>query len=97
MSFLVNPFQRDNHKTFPGVVIPLSQGHQPSLASPSAKDVRPTSDDDKLAKVGSEENGTSSLPETSILTLEDLRAEIEEDVATSGLDSAYDRMSIYTA
>ncbi|KAJ9214678.1 hypothetical protein DTO166G4_3734 [Paecilomyces variotii] len=92
MPFFTNPFQRDNYRTFPGVVIPLSQGHRPDLA-PAEKDVNPAKDDDKLAKVGSEENGAASLPETSTLTIEALRAEVENDVAASGHDSAYDRKS----
>lgn len=96
MPFFTNPFRRDNYRTFPGVVIPLAQGHRPSLA-PAEKESDPAKDEDKLAKVGSEENGTASLPETSTLTIEALRTEVEHDLASSGHDSAYDRMSFCAA
>lgn len=80
------PFKKDR-QNFPGVVIPLAD----APAHPSA-------DSDEKAKKSldrapSSENGSAgSLGESSHLTLETLRAEVESDISTSGHDSAYDRM-----
>lgn len=79
------PFKKDR-QNFPGVVIPLAD----APAHPSA-------DSDEKAKKSldrapSSENGSAgSLGESSHLTLEALRAEVESDISTSGHDSAYDR------
>ncbi|KAI9924744.1 hypothetical protein ASPWEDRAFT_511279 [Aspergillus wentii DTO 134E9] len=92
---ILNPFKRD-HSNFPGVVIPLAGAPAPSHPSdaPESKvhpDDKP--DEKSLSKSPSEEHGAGSLSEdnTSPLTLDALRAEVEADLVTSGHDSAYDR------
>jgi hypothetical protein len=80
------PFKKDR-QNFPGVVIPLAD-------APAHKS---TNTDEKarksLDRAPSSENGSAgSLGESSHLTLEALRAEVESDISTSGHDSLYDRM-----
>ncbi|EAW11404.1 putative sugar transporter [Aspergillus clavatus NRRL 1] len=89
-----NPFKKHNHKSFPGIVIPLASA--PAHAHPdSEKKTGPdeTTDASSLDKAPSQENGSASIPESSNLTLEALRAEVESDIGASGHDSAYDRKS----
>ncbi|KAL2013102.1 hypothetical protein VTN00DRAFT_627 [Thermoascus crustaceus] len=90
MPFWVNPFTKNDHTNFPGVVIPLSEARRASVAPPAGND-NPSADEKNLDKVGSAENGTASLPETHPMTIEALRAEVENDIAASGHDTAYDR------
>ncbi|KAL2216568.1 major facilitator superfamily domain-containing protein [Thermoascus aurantiacus ATCC 26904] len=91
MPFWVNPFTRNDRINFPGVVIPLSEARRDPAARP-AGDNNPGADEKKLDRVGSEENGTvPSLPESHPMTIEALRAEIENDIAASGHNTAYDR------
>jgi hypothetical protein len=91
-----NPFKTDR-QNFPGVVIPLADApahHGPGVSDFDEKKAIP--DDKSLDRASSSENGAASgsLPETSHLTIEILRAEVEAEVATSGHDSVYDRMCI---
>jgi hypothetical protein len=82
----LNPFSKHDHSNFPGVLIPLSDAQRhPSIAAGA--------EEKKLDMVDSDEKGTS-LPSAqySTLTIEALRADVETDVAASGIDTAYDRM-----
>lgn len=89
----LNPFKHDRQR-FPGVVIPLSEAPARSWhVSKVSGEKKPRLENKNLDRSPSEENGSAgSLPETSHLTIEALRAEVESDVAASGHDSAYDRM-----
>lgn len=85
MPFLVNPFKKNDKDAFPGVLIPLSDASR-----------SPSSGDEKKAEGNLEEKGAAppaSDGESTSLTLEALRTEVESDVAASGHDSAYDRKS----
>lgn len=89
-----NPFKKDR-QNFPGVVIPLSSA--PAHSHPNAdteKKIDPSTEALKsLERAPSSEDGSAgSLPDTSHLTIESLRAEIDADVVASGHDSVYDRM-----
>ncbi|KAB8069998.1 major facilitator superfamily domain-containing protein [Aspergillus leporis] len=87
-----NPFKRHDHD-IPGVVVPL--GSAPAHFHPALDEKKLGPDekaDDRSDRAPSEENGVAtSLPDNSHLTLEILRAEVESDISSSGLDSAYDR------
>lgn len=97
-----NPFKRDR-QNFPGVVIPLSSApahptHDSSHSEKKKKkeEAGATLDDASsgtLQHAPSAENGTAgSIPETSHLTIEILRKEIDEEVAAGASNSMYDRM-----
>lgn len=90
-----SPFKKDR-QNFPGVVIPLSEAPAyPSGAPPSEKQDKTDALDasKSLDRAPSSETGSAgSLPDTSYLTIELLRAEIDADISTSGHDSVYDRM-----
>lgn len=79
-----NPFKRDS-PNLPNVVIPLADGPAHHL---SEKTDKKTSSDGESSSV----NGAAGPNDSTCLTLEGLRAEIEADVSTSTNDSAYDRM-----
>lgn len=87
MGFLANltPLKKDR-QNFPGVVISLADA--PAHTSINSDEKAKKS----LDRAPSSENGSAgSLGESSHLTLEALRAEVESDISTSGHDSAYDR------
>ncbi|OXV10085.1 hypothetical protein Egran_02153 [Elaphomyces granulatus] len=85
----INPFKQHDRRDFLDVSIPLSEAHRDSQ-QPRTKggDPVPT-----LDGIISAENGTTLPPEPNILTFEALRAEVENDLAVSGHDTAYDRKS----
>ncbi|KAJ5095700.1 hypothetical protein NUU61_005056 [Penicillium alfredii] len=93
-----NPFKRDR-QNFPGVVIPLAPSSENPPAYPGTEEKKVSPDDTPLKtldRAPSAENGaaashTGSQPDSSVLTLEQLRAEVDADVSTSGRDSVYDR------
>lgn len=92
-----NPFKRNGHHNFPGVVIPLASAPPRSSQSPSPSPVEnklgpDEKADDRSLDQASCEKGIGPVPEYTHLTLEALRAEVETDLAASGHDSAYDRM-----
>lgn len=95
----LNPFKKDR-QNYPGVVIPLASApshlasHPDPDPDPEKKNSLSSPDVDKsLDRASSSENGLAGpVPETSHLTIEKLRQEVEADVATSGHDSVYDRM-----
>lgn len=91
-----NPFKKDR-QNFPGIVIPLANAPAHYGSGGSDLDEKKGSVDDKsLDRASSSENGAASgsQPETSHLTIEALRAEVEADAASAGHDSAYDRMCL---
>lgn len=81
-----NPFKRDS-PNLPNVVIPLADGPAHFPSEKTDKETSPSSDG-----ASSSENGAAGPKDSTLLTLEALRAEIEADVSTSTHDSAYDRM-----
>jgi hypothetical protein len=97
MGFLTfNPFKRER-QNFPGVVIPLSEAPLRShiTANPEKENKDDSSIDQPkpLDRAPSAENGSAgSLTESSHLTIEALRAEIDAESSTSGQDSMYDSM-----
>ncbi|KAL4911722.1 major facilitator superfamily domain-containing protein [Aspergillus aurantiobrunneus] len=101
MPFGVNPFSKHDHHDFPGVVVPLSNARTHSESSPNDPEKKKVGPDDKtdagsLDRSSSAENGVGSIhshqqSQDGPLTLEILRAEVENDIVASGHDSAYDR------
>ncbi|KAH8693816.1 putative sugar transporter [Talaromyces proteolyticus] len=99
MPIWTNPFTRNDRAEFLGVVIPLSQAtrfnqlnidHAPPSDEKDAGIAIPKDDNNKLDRIGSEENGAASNPECSHQTIEAIRAEVESEIAASGHDSSYD-------
>lgn len=93
---LFNPFKRER-QNFPGVVIPLSEAPPRSQTTSDHENEKQNDisvDPSKsLDCAPSTENGSvGSLPETSCLTIEALRAEIDAEASASGQGSMYDRM-----
>ncbi|KAJ5723946.1 hypothetical protein N7488_001981 [Penicillium malachiteum] len=91
-----NPFKKDR-QNFPGVVIPLSDAPVYPNGVPSMDEKVDDSDANKsLDRAPSTENGSAgSLPDTSShLTIEIIRAEVDAEMASSGLDSVYDRKAM---
>ncbi|KAK2744622.1 hypothetical protein FQN57_004227 [Myotisia sp. PD_48] len=84
MGIFVNPFKKHDERSFPDVVIPLSDASPPVV---------------KLDKESSTDTGLSEkgaappLQDYPRLTIETLRAEVESDIGASGHDTAYDRKS----
>jgi hypothetical protein len=81
-----NPFKKDS-PIFPSVVISLADAPAHSLAEKADKE-----SNQSLDGSSSSENGAAGSKDSTHLTLEALRAEVESDVSTSTNDSAYDRM-----
>lgn len=78
--------------------MPLADAPAPASQQPipnAEKEKEPGADNEansnQLTTSSSQEKGIGSVPQCSSLTLEALRAEVESDIATSGLDTAYDR------
>lgn len=100
MTFGINPFSKQDHD-FPGVIVPLSNAPAHSHPQTSPDPEKKVGPDDKtdtgsLDRAPSAENGVGSIhshqpSHDGHLTLEILRAEVENDVVASGHDSAYDR------
>jgi hypothetical protein len=88
----LNPFKKHDVSEFPGVLVPLDQApHRASIAATRNE----TLDEKSLHK---DEDSFSGSPSTHTdttvgLTLEQLRAEIDEDVAAGDIQTAYDRKS----
>ena len=76
-----NPFKKHDVSEFPDVVIPLAQAqrHNSIISKEKPDDSSRTSSD-----------GQSG----SVLTVEALMAEVDEDLAAGGHDTAYDRECI---
>ncbi|KAJ5735495.1 uncharacterized protein N7483_000620 [Penicillium malachiteum] len=91
-----NPFKKDC-QNFPGVVIPLSDAPVYPNGVPPMDEKDDSSDANKsLDRAPSTENGSAgSLPDTSShLTIEIIRAEVDAEIASSGLNSIYDRKAM---
>jgi hypothetical protein len=73
-----NPFKNHDVSEFPDVVVPLSQAQRRNTTSSKEKP-------DDSSRASSDRAG-------SAMTIEDLRAEIDSDLA-GGHDTAYDRES----
>ncbi|EEH36307.2 hypothetical protein PAAG_06725 [Paracoccidioides lutzii Pb01] len=84
----VNPFRNSDIATYPGVLIPLSRSQPVEDPKPEAGDVNPEDAPEKGFA-----SWTLGDQHSSSLTLEDLRAEVENDIVISGYDTAYDRKS----
>ncbi|OQE46993.1 hypothetical protein PENCOP_c001G07475 [Penicillium coprophilum] len=80
-----NPFKKDN-QSFPSVVIPLADAPAHSLSEKADKE-----SSQSLDGSSSSENGAAGSKDSTHLTLEALRAEVEADISTATHDSAYDR------
>ncbi|GAB7356529.1 hypothetical protein MBLNU459_g7274t1 [Dothideomycetes sp. NU459] len=82
MPYFMNPFAKPKQSDFPDVVVPLAQGH-------------PVDHEDAKTATGFSDKDTASLSSASAqgMTIEALRAEIDGDLATEGLNTAYDRKS----
>jgi hypothetical protein len=99
MPYFMNPFKKHDGSEFPGVLVPLQQSVRPASAtsvvhgipasSPMHKDEK--ADKEEKADSDSASGVTGSVP--GGFTIEQLKAEIEADMAASGSpDTAYDRM-----
>jgi hypothetical protein len=97
----LNPFKKHDVSEFPGVLVPLDEApHRGSItntrhkSSPTRLPGEKGEGDEKSAH--KDEDARSGSPSIAAgntigLTLEQLRAEIEEDVAAGDTQSAYDR------
>ncbi|CAI6337968.1 unnamed protein product [Periconia digitata] len=106
---ILNPFKKHDVSEFPGVLVPLEQAeHRNSIVSqrrmsqvdsPDHVAAEKDSQKDKTAEPGrsssvaSVNHGTAKPGATIGLTLQDLRAEVEQDVAANDTHSAYDMKS----
>lgn len=87
-------FSSRDQRNFPGVVVPLADAPAPQQSIPNAENEKEPDNDansNNLTTASSQEKGTGPVPQSGPLTLEALRAEVESDIAASGLDTAYDR------
>ncbi|KAL8805748.1 MAG: hypothetical protein Q9182_001781 [Xanthomendoza sp. 2 TL-2023] len=89
MPLFVNPFKKQDVSDFDGVYVPLenSQRHPSVVGVRKDSKVGDFADEKKLEVSEDPSNGYSAT------TIEDLRAEVECDLAASGHDTAYDRKS----
>ncbi|KAL4906543.1 hypothetical protein BDW74DRAFT_167187 [Aspergillus multicolor] len=98
MTLGINPFSKNDKPDFPGVVVPLSSAptHSKRNSDPEKKVGPDDNDAGSLDRSSSAENGVGSIrnhqqSQDDHLTLDILRAEVENDLVASGQDSAYDR------
>ncbi|KAF2004881.1 MFS general substrate transporter [Amniculicola lignicola CBS 123094] len=93
MPIFLNPFAKHDVSDFPGVLIPLHQApHRNSVASLRCPSV--SSAPSKQDRQGSEKDVGESASSVIVgLTIEQLRTEVESDLASNDLHSAYDRKS----
>ena len=96
------PFQKDSVNDYEGVLVPLANANRhPTVAAEyerrrSADQRGENTETGKSAekqKTSDEEGVNASIGEHSMYTIEGLRAEINNDVATTGGSSAYDLKS----
>jgi hypothetical protein len=99
---LINPFQKDSVDNYEGVLVPLANASRDPIVvaeyarrRSAADDSSARNSDDSIKKRGGklgEEDGVMqrSSAEYNPYTIEGLRAEVHEDVAESGYDTAYD-------
>ncbi|KAF2162380.1 hypothetical protein M409DRAFT_69256 [Zasmidium cellare ATCC 36951] len=97
LNFL-NPFAKHDASEFPNVLIPLDQAVRHHSVT-TLNNERKSSVDTSADKEKAEHSPPPVYPEATApdgqprLTLESLRAEIEDDLAAAGHDSAYDKKS----
>ena len=92
MGRFLNPFKKYDVDDFPSTHMPLSEAtRHPSVVAENRRraSLRAASVDSSANEKG-EKSGAAS-DEAAGFTIEQLKAEVEEDLATSGHDSAYDR------
>ena len=77
----MNPFAKHDVSEFPGVLVPLAGPSRQRSETP-AKDEKPADSDD---------TSSQASHQAGVLTLESLAAQVDEDIAKYGHDSAYDR------
>lgn len=92
MPYFLNPFAKHDVSEFPGVLVPLQDARRHSVVTDKYDEKA-----DKVAKLDSpgdaeREGGISGNTAYTPYTLEGLRAEIDEDLQSGGVNSAYDRM-----
>ncbi|KAF2805383.1 putative sugar transporter [Mytilinidion resinicola] len=76
----LNPFKKHDVFEFPGVLIPMQQAHHRASITSNGSEKAESSD-------------STGDYDIHGLTLKSLRAEVEADLSTAGLNSAYDRKS----
>ena len=86
MPFMMNPFAKHDVSDFPGVLVPLDQAHR-HVSVVDKKDNKL----DPADGAATETAGPQAGGEYSAFTIESLRAEIDDDLAASGVNSTYDR------
>jgi len=105
---ILNPFKKHDRADFPGTLVQLDQAHhrnsiasqrnQP-IADPSSSPAEDKEKDDKSIGNDSDahtNNGSIEAGTSRGLTLEELRREVETDLAASDTKSAYDREFLLT-
>ena len=95
-----NPFHKESVDDYQGVLVPLANAvRHPTVAAEYARrrslegsDGSPHSNDTKKDKTSDNEDGVMRTTSAGYnpYTVEGLRAEVDEDVAASGHDTAYD-------
>lgn len=80
----MNPFAKHDVSDFPDVYVPLADAHRHASVVAQHEEMPEKSDG---------EAGVRPSLNYSAYTIEGLRAEIESDLAASGHDAVYDRMS----
>lgn len=90
MVFL-NPFGKHDIEDFPDVFVPLALA--PRRESFATKEKDRASSDSRVDSDPRDDTITHGSDRDGLLTLDQLRAEIDSDIAASGLDTAYDRKS----
>ncbi|KAI9886757.1 MAG: hypothetical protein M1823_001400 [Watsoniomyces obsoletus] len=92
MPIFVNPFRKHDVLEFPNVLIPLHQARRhPSVVEGYEKSEK--IDDGEGLEAGHARRHSSEDDASGGLTIEALRAEIDQDLAVSGHDTMYDRKS----
>jgi hypothetical protein len=92
MGRFLNPFRKYDVDDFPSVIVPLAKApRHPSVIAENKRRASRASID----SAANAEKGEKSVDgsETAEFTVEQLKAEVEEDIVASGHDSAYDRKS----
>jgi hypothetical protein len=101
MPIFTNPFKKHDVSEFPGVLVPLQQAaHRNSVtsqhvrrasvsSSPSRDNKNEKDEKDATSDVDSAHHGV-----TYGTTVQSLKAEIEADLSSGGMNTAYDRTSL---
>ncbi|KAI9874212.1 MAG: hypothetical protein M1823_007738, partial [Watsoniomyces obsoletus] len=92
MGRFLNPFKKYDVDDFPSVLVPLAKApRHPSVIAENKRRASRASND----SAANAEKGEKSVDGSEIadFTVEQLKAEVEEDIIASGHNSAYDRKS----